>query len=97
MSLEQAQGAGTDVDLNYEIAGLGADAVDYLGAWDLQRGVHEEVVAGTRAGTVLLLEHPAVFTAGKRTDDHERPLDAGAPVIDVDRGGKITLDRKSVV
>ncbi|QIK76222.1 lipoyl(octanoyl) transferase LipB [Nocardioides piscis] len=78
--------------MQFEIAGLGRDAVDYLAAWDLQRSVHGEVVAGTRSGTVLLLEHPPVFTAGKRTDPHERPLDpGGAPVIDVDRGGKITF------
>lgn len=76
----------------YEVAGLGPDAVDYLAAWELQRGVHAEVVAGTRADTVLLLEHPPVFTAGKRTTPDERPLDpGGAPVIDVDRGGKITF------
>jgi len=69
--------------LDYRVAGIGADAVDYLAAWDLQREVHAEVVAGTREDTVLLLEHPPVFTAGKRTDPHERPLDpGGAPVID---------------
>ncbi len=80
------------LELDYEVAGLGDDAVDYLAAWDLQRRVHEGVVAGTRADTVLLLEHPPVFTAGKRTDPHERPLDpGGADVIDVDRGGKITF------
>ena len=84
MSLEHA--------LYYEVAGLGDDAVDYLAAWDAQRRVHEAVVAGTRPGTVLLLEHPPVFTAGKRTDPHERPVDpGGAAVIDVDRGGKITF------
>ena len=78
--------------LDVEIAGLGDDAVDYLAAWDLQRRVHEEVVAGSRPDTVLLLEHPPVFTAGKRTEPHERPLDpGGAAVIDVDRGGKITF------
>ena len=78
--------------LDYEVAGLGDDAVDYLSAWDLQRRVHEAVVAGTRPDTVLLLEHPPVFTAGKRTEPHERPADpGGAPVIDVDRGGKITF------
>jgi len=67
-------------------------SIDYLAAWDLQREVHAEVVAGTRPGTVLLLEHPPVFTAGKRTDPHERPVDTGgAPVVDVDRGGKITF------
>ncbi len=75
-----------------EIAGFGADAVEYLAAWELQREVHAAVVAGERPDTVLLLEHPPVFTAGKRTDAHERPLDTGgAPVIDVDRGGKITF------
>ena len=77
---------------DYRIAGLGDDAVDYLAAWDLQRRVHTEVVEGTRPDTVLLLEHPPVFTAGKRTDPHERPADpGGADVIDVDRGGKITF------
>ena len=79
-------------DLAFEVAGLGPDAVDYLAAWDLQREVHADVVAGTRPGTVLLLEHPPVYTAGKRTDPHERPADpGGAQVIDVDRGGKITF------
>ena len=78
--------------LDFRIAGLGADAVDYLAAWDLQREVHAAVSAGEAADTVLLLEHPPVFTAGKRTDPHERPADpGGAPVIDVDRGGKITF------
>ncbi len=78
--------------LHFDLAGIGDDAVDYLAAWDLQREVHAEVVAGTRDDTVLLLEHPPVFTAGKRTDPHERPLDpGGAPIIDVDRGGKITF------
>ena len=77
---------------SYVVAGIGADAVDYLTAWDLQRDVHAEVVATTRADTVLLLEHPPVFTAGKRTEAHERPVDPGdAQVIDVDRGGKITF------
>lgn len=78
--------------LDVQVAGLGADAVDYLAAWDLQREVHAGVVAGERPGTVLVLEHPPVYTAGKRTDDHERPADpGGAQVIDVDRGGKITF------
>ena len=77
--------------LDFRIAGLGDDAVDYLAAWDLQREVHASVVDGA-GDTVLLLEHPPVFTAGKRTDPHERPVDpGGAPVIDVDRGGKITF------
>jgi lipoyl(octanoyl) transferase len=79
------------VPLDFRIAGLGGDAVDYLQAWDLQRRVHAGVVDGGD-DTVLLLEHPPVFTAGKRTDPHERPVDpGGAPVIDVDRGGKITF------
>jgi lipoyl(octanoyl) transferase len=55
----------------------------------VQRSIHAEVVSGTRENTLLLLEHPSVFTAGKRTLDNEKPLD-GTPVIDVDRGGKIT-------
>jgi lipoyl(octanoyl) transferase len=62
---------------------------DYLEAWDRQREVHAEVVAGG-PGTVLLLEHSPVYTAGKRTEPHERPAD-GTPVIEVDRGGKITF------
>ncbi len=74
--------------MNFEEAGL----VDYLAAWDLQREVHQRVVSGEQPDTVLLLEHPPVFTAGKRTEPHERPADPdGAPVIDVDRGGKITF------
>lgn len=77
---------------DYRIAGLGLDAVDYLAAWNLQREVHEAVADGRQRDTVLLLEHPPVFTCGKRTDEHEKPLDpGGAPVIDVDRGGKITF------
>jgi len=61
----------------------------YDQAWALQRQVHEEVAAGTRPSTVLLLEHPPVYTAGKRTNSWERPTD-GTPVVDVDRGGRIT-------
>lgn len=65
--------------------------VDYPEAWDLQREVHTSVADGGTE-TVLLLEHPPVFTCGKRTDPHERPVDpGGAAVIDVDRGGKITF------
>lgn len=65
--------------------------VDYREAWELQRQVHADVVAGGTEAN-LLLEHPAVFTCGKRTTDQERPIDAGgADVIDVDRGGKITF------
>ncbi|CAM3244877.1 lipoyl(octanoyl) transferase LipB [Nocardioides dubius] len=79
------------MSLEFRVAGLGDQAVDYLAAWELQRGVHEQVVAGADP-VVLLLEHPPVYTAGKRTDPHERPADpGGAQVIDVDRGGKITF------
>jgi lipoyl(octanoyl) transferase len=63
--------------------------VDYLKAWDEQRRLHDAVVAGIRPDTVLLLEHPSVFTAGKRTETVDRPFD-GTPVVNVDRGGKIT-------
>jgi lipoyl(octanoyl) transferase len=63
--------------------------VDYLDAWELQRSIHADVVSGERPDTLLVLEHPAVYTAGKRTEPHERPFD-GTPVVDVDRGGKIT-------
>jgi lipoyl(octanoyl) transferase len=66
-----------------------AGVVPYLDAWERQRQVHAEVAAGTRPDTVLLLEHEPVYTAGKRTLAIERPFD-GTPVIDVDRGGKIT-------
>ena len=75
--------------LRFEHPGFGDRALDYLTAWDLQRRVHDRVAAGGE-GTVLLLEHPPVYTAGKRTQPHERPFD-GTPVIDVDRGGKITF------
>ena len=68
---------------------LTAQPVDYLDAWEHQREVHAQVVAGG-PGTVILLEHSPVYTAGKRTEPHERPAD-GTPVIEVDRGGKITF------
>ncbi|AVT39489.1 lipoyl(octanoyl) transferase LipB [Plantactinospora sp. BB1] len=71
------------------LTSLRLGTVDYLTAWDEQRRVHEAVVAGERPDTVLLLEHPDVYTAGKRTEPWDRPID-GTPVIDVDRGGKIT-------
>jgi lipoyl(octanoyl) transferase len=63
--------------------------IDYEKAWQIQRSVHAEVAEGRRPNTLMLLEHPSVFTAGRRTLVHERPSD-GTPVIDVDRGGKIT-------
>jgi len=63
-------------------------SVDYADAWQLQRELADARVAGG-PDTLLLLEHPAVYTAGKRTEAHERPRD-GTPVVDTDRGGKIT-------
>lgn len=75
--------------LDIQVAGLSPDVVPYLDGWALQRRVHAGVVAGDRPDTLLLLEHEPVYTAGKRTEPHERPQD-GTPVIDVDRGGKIT-------
>ncbi|HPX35434.1 MAG TPA: lipoyl(octanoyl) transferase LipB [Mycobacterium sp.] len=69
-----------------EIRQLGI--LDYEAAWQLQRELADARVAGG-PDTLLLLEHPAVYTAGRRTEAHERPLD-GTPVVDTDRGGKIT-------
>jgi len=70
------------------VAGLGANAVPYLEALELQRNTHRAVVSGA-VDTVIFLEHPSVYTAGKRTEEFEKPTD-GTPVIDTDRGGKIT-------
>ena len=63
--------------------------VDYLSAWKLQKQIHQDVVNLQTENTLLLLEHPSVYTAGRRTEILDRPLDE-TPVIDVDRGGKIT-------
>jgi len=71
--------------------GFGAEAVPYTEALEIQRDLHERRVRGEIPDTCLLLEHPAVYTAGKRTGPLDRPAgDPGAPVIEVDRGGKIT-------
>ena len=75
--------------MRFEHVGFAPDYADYVATWEHQRRVHAQVVAGELPDTVLLLEHAAVYTAGKRTEPHERPLD-GTPVVDVDRGGKIT-------
>jgi lipoyl(octanoyl) transferase len=72
-----------------ELVQVHAGLVPYDVAWAEQRRVHAARVAGELPDTVLLLEHPPVYTAGKRTAPEERPTD-GTPVIDVDRGGKIT-------
>ena len=81
--------APTASGLVVEHVGFGDAAVDYQAGWDLQRRLHADVVAGRAPDTVLLLEHTPVYTAGRRTEPFERPFD-GTPVIDVDRGGKIT-------
>lgn len=75
--------------MRFEQLGFAPDTVDYVTAWDHQRQVHAGVVADDLPDTTILLEHTAVYTAGKRTEAHERPTD-GTPVVDVDRGGKIT-------
>jgi lipoyl(octanoyl) transferase len=75
--------------MRIEHLGFAPNYVDYMAGWERQREVHAAVASGAEPNTVLLLEHSAVYTAGKRTEPHERPFD-GTPVIDVDRGGKIT-------
>lgn len=69
---------------------FGTDALEYTEAWDLQRRLHEQRAADEIGDVALFLEHPPVYTAGRRTEPHERPLD-GTPVVEVDRGGKITF------
>ncbi len=90
--------AGTPDGLQVEAAagtlllrhlGFAPAAVGYEAGWDEQRRVHAQVVAGAEPDTVLLLEHEPVYTAGRRTEPEDRPFD-GTPVVDVDRGGKIT-------
>lgn len=75
--------------ISFQRLGFAPDYVDYQEAWDLQRSIHDDVAAGARGPEVLLLEHAAVYTAGKRTEPQDLPID-GTPVVDVDRGGKIT-------
>jgi len=75
--------------VDYVDAGLSANSVSYSTALERQRALHADVASGRAPDTVLLLEHPPVYTAGKRTEPHERPFD-GTPVVEVDRGGKIT-------
>jgi len=69
------------------VSALGS--IEYLAGWQLQRDLHAEVADGSRENTLLLVEHPSVYTAGRRTELADRPIN-GVPVIDVDRGGKIT-------
>ena len=75
--------------IDVALTSLSPDLLQYHEGWALQRRIHEEVAAGTRADSLILCEHEAVYTAGKRTAPDERPED-GTPVVDVDRGGKIT-------
>jgi len=78
-------------DLVFVHAGFGTQAVDYEAAWELQRRTHEQRAGDEIPDTCLLLEHPPVYTAGKRTEPQDRPVgDPGAPLVEVDRGGKIT-------
>jgi lipoyl(octanoyl) transferase len=65
------------------------ETMEYEQAWQLQRDIHVDVASGIRENTLVLLEHPSVYTAGRRTEEFERPVD-GTNVIDVDRGGRIT-------
>ena len=73
-----------------EKLGFAPTYVPYLEALELQRSIHAEVATQTRQNTILLLEHEAVITAGKRTEDHEYPTDDKTPVVKIDRGGKLT-------
>ncbi len=75
--------------MRFEHLGFAPNFVDYETAWAYQREVHAAVVAGDLPDPTRLLEHSAVYTAGKRTEDRQRPVD-GTPVIEVDRGGLIT-------
>ncbi|PJE94573.1 lipoate-protein ligase B [Streptomyces carminius] len=76
-------------ELRFVHLGFGDEAVEYRQAWQRQREVHAARFADEIPDTCLLLEHQPVYTAGRRTADSERPLD-GTPVVDVDRGGRIT-------
>ncbi|HEV7848098.1 MAG TPA: lipoyl(octanoyl) transferase LipB [Mycetocola sp.] len=71
------------------VAGLAPQYLPYIDGWELQRRTHRRVVDGSGPDTLILCEHSDVFTAGRRTSASERPSD-GTPVVDVDRGGKIT-------
>ena len=82
-------GSGSGLVGASEVEIYDVGVMEYREAWEEQRRLHEEVVAGRLPGAVMLLQHPAVYTAGKRTQPWDRPVD-GTPVVDVDRGGRIT-------
>jgi lipoyl(octanoyl) transferase len=82
--------ATSDIEIDSAIDSMRLGLLNYQRAWDLQKSIHEEVANGFRKNSLLLLEHPPVYTAGRRTLAEERPTD-GSEVIDVDRGGKITF------
>ncbi len=63
--------------------------IDYHAAWELQRTIADQRAEGSGSDHLLLLEHPSVYTAGRRTEAEDLPID-GSPVVQVDRGGKIT-------
>ena len=75
------------IEKKIKISELGL--LEYLDAWKLQKEIQQNVIDNQSENTLLLLEHPSVYTAGRRTQDSDRPTDS-TPVIDVDRGGKIT-------
>lgn len=77
------------MQLEVKRLGLAGSPVEYQETWELQREMHKAIVANSLPDSVLLLEHQSVYTAGRRTEAFERPTD-GTPVVDVDRGGKIT-------
>lgn len=77
------------MDITVLEPGYGSEAVEYMEAWSLQQRIHDDVVEGDAQPTLILLEHPPTYTAGRRTQDSDRPTD-GTPVIDVDRGGLLT-------
>lgn len=77
------------MDLQFLRVGLAPEYLDYREGWELQRKAHRQVLDGSLRNTVFLLEHTPVYTAGRRTEPHERPFD-GTEVVNVDRGGKLT-------
>lgn len=82
--------ATSDSKIDSAIESMRLGTLNYQRAWDLQKSIHTDVANGFRKNSLLLLEHPPVYTAGRRTLLEERPTD-GSEVIDVDRGGKITF------